>query len=173
MADEQQSGPAEGFGEASDAPITETVGGKEYAFRILELDDLAAIARQAARKLADKALADLPLTAPAEQRDGVQRYYLDREPDVNGLSALTQELAGCRQFLRRGLCPAGGATKAALAAADPVVDRLVRERGWRGAANLAARVSGLFAPPKPAGKADARGDPVPRGDPAPNADPAE
>jgi hypothetical protein len=151
-AKEQQEQPAEGFGEAFDAPIVETVGGKPVEFRILELDDLAAVARQAAAKLADKALADLPINAGADERDRVRRYYLDREPDVAGLSRLTQELAGCRLFLRRSLVEPGlrgEAGRAAAAAADALVDRVVKERGWAGAANLAARVSGLFEPVKP------------------------
>jgi hypothetical protein len=156
----------EGFGEASDAPIVETICGNPVEFRLLTLDDLAAIARQAAARLADKALAELPLTAPAEQRDNVRRYYADREPDVNGLSALTQELNGCKLFLRRSLCPAGGITKDTLAAADQIVARIVKEKGWRGAANLAARVSGLFAPPAPAAKEDKKDKPDPNADAA-------
>jgi hypothetical protein len=157
----------EGFGEASDAPIVETVGGQQVEFRLLTLDDLAAIARRAGAREADRALAELPLTAPAEQRDNVRRYYADREPDVRGLSALTQTLDGLQDFLRRSLCPPGGkGGKAATAKADATVQRLIRERGLMGAANLAARVSGLFAPPAPAVKEQKKDEPDPNAEAA-------
>jgi hypothetical protein len=156
----------EGFGEASDAPIVETVGGQQVEFRLLTLDDLAAIARRAGAREADRALgrtaADGPGGAAGQRPPVLRRPRAGRAGPVR----LDADANGLQDFLRRSLCPPGGrAARYAAAKADATSAAHPRTR-LMGAANLAARVSGLFAPPAPAAKEQKKDEPDPNAEAA-------
>jgi hypothetical protein len=141
---EQDKQQSEAFADALDAPIIEVMAGSERTLPLMELDDLATIARRIANQQKEKALAALPLTASDEEKQAIIRFYNDKPADIDTVTSFVFDIKGAPAFIDWSLEKGG--------VKDPKErQRCIRDygrrNGWRSVADLARRVSALFPPP--------------------------
>lgn len=123
------------------APLIEQIGGAEYTFPLLKINDLAAVSREIVNEKKVAAIQSIDLSNK-EARSETAAYFDSLELDVDVLGQIALTVTGARRILARSL--AIGGTKAT----PDLFDTLIAERGAKAFVSLACTVSRIFGPPR-------------------------